>query len=231
MIKAVVFDIDDTLFDDLGAEHDALGCMYRSSERAADFFDLGEFISIWHDEMRLHMDRFLAGEITFHEQRIARMRGIYGKMGESLTEQQALGIFRTYLTDYERHWRLYEDAVPALDALADYPLGIVSNGDSEQQRLKLERTGITGRFSSVVISGDIGVSKPCADIFLKSAGELKTASSNILFVGDHINVDVLGAANAGLNGVWIDRYGLATAPDGIHTITDLRQLSELVRRL
>jgi len=53
-----------------------------------------------------------------------------------------------------------------LDNLSRYRLGVVSNGQAHQQRMKLQRTGISGKFDCIVISEECGYAKPNPEIFL-----------------------------------------------------------------
>ena len=122
-----------------------------------------------------------------------------------LTEQEVSDIFARYLALYEDSWSLYPDVLPCLEALSAYPLGVITNGDGNQQRQKLQRTGIAEYFTSVVISGDIGVAKPQREIFDRSAQELGLSPSELLFIGDNPHADVLGAIQAGWQCIWLNR--------------------------
>jgi putative hydrolase of the HAD superfamily len=105
-------------------------------------------------------------------------------------------------------------SAPCLAALAGsgLRLGIVTNGDSVQQREKLKALGLTRQFAVVVAAADIGVAKPDPRIFLHAAGQLKVAPANCLFVGDLRDTDALGAAAAGMKGVWLNRGAAGKRP-------------------
>jgi putative hydrolase of the HAD superfamily len=159
VIRAVVFDVDGTLVDHLGAQRAGLEKLYAVLEEAQRV-SLDEFIVIWHREDDRHWQQYQMGEITFVQQRLLRVKAVFDCLGECATGERAMAVFHTYLAAYETSWRLYKDVLPCLDALRGCRLAVISNGDSGQQRRKLERTGIASRFESVVISGDLGVSKP-----------------------------------------------------------------------
>ena len=143
------------------------------------------------------------------------------------TEQEVSGIFARYLALYEDSWSLYPDAMPCLEALTAYPLGLITNGDSSQQRRKLHSTGIADIFSSVVVSGDIGVAKPQREIFDRSAQELGISPRELLFIGDNPQADVLGAIQAGWQCIWLNRTGFEQAVAAA-TVTELTEVPNLI---
>ena len=135
------------------------------------------------------------------------------------------GFFSTL---YERFadpgdWRLYDDVLPALDALREMNVrcAIVSNWDSRLPRL-IERLGLTSRFEFVLTSAEAGYSKPAPGIFISALERLNVSASEVLHVGDSPDDDVLGAEQAGLHAVLIDRGKGASA--GLRSLTELPAL-------
>lgn len=83
------------------------------------------------------------------------------------------------------------------------PWGIVTNGSPTQLK-KIERVGLD-RARCVIVSGIIGVRKPERAIFHAAADGLGVAPAEVLFVGDNIEADIIGAANAGMITAWMRR--------------------------
>jgi putative hydrolase of the HAD superfamily len=83
------------------------------------------------------------------------------------------------------------------------PVGLVTNGPPDIQRLKLEQTGLAGSFSAVVISGEVGFGKPDPGIFEHALEVLCVDAGDAVMVGDNWERDVEGALSAGLRAVWI----------------------------
>src|SRR6185369_967821 len=105
-------------------------------------------------------------------------------------------------------WRVYPDAVPALEGLraAGARLAVVSNWDSRLPAL-LSRLGLADYFDAVVVSHLAGVEKPSPGIFRKALDELEAGAGEALHVGDVVDLDIAGARAAGIDAVLVDRRG------------------------
>ena len=84
-----------------------------------------------------------------------------------------------------------------------YPVGLLTNGPSDLQRLKLEQAGLVDAFGTVVISGEVGVGKPDPAVFALVLDGLGAGSDGSVMVGDSWERDVEGALAAGMTAVWI----------------------------
>jgi len=81
-----------------------------------------------------------------------------------------------------------------------YTLGILSNGNSYP-----ERCGLEGIFQFVVFSQDYGVEKPNSKIFQIALEKAGCSRQQLLHVGDSLQEDVVGAINADIRCVWLNR--------------------------
>jgi putative hydrolase of the HAD superfamily len=72
----------------------------------------------------------------------------------------------------------------------------------------LRKAGIPNCFEAIIASGDIGYEKPNPEIFRKASKILNIPASQILHVGDKYEEDYIGAYNAGLKALLLDRKGL-----------------------
>ncbi len=117
--------------------------------------------------------------------------------------------------------------------LADrYRLGVVSNFDyAPTARWILEREGMADLFEAVVVSADVGWRKPKAAIFEAALNRLGIRPRDALFVGDRIDIDVVGAKGVGMAVAWLNPSG-EPVPPGLPTPDyELRSLAELGRML
>ncbi|WP_343046772.1 HAD family hydrolase [Schumannella luteola] len=157
--------------------------------------------------------------------------------------------FARYFERYREAWRLHDDALACLHELtapsagsgagaasAPLRLGIITNGDLAFQTRKLERLELTAHVEHFVASGDFGATKPDASIFLHAVDLFGVEPHEAAYIGDRFRTDAVGAADAGLTGVWLDRPGRATdaerteaATRGIPILRSLAPLPALLR--
>jgi FMN phosphatase YigB (HAD superfamily) len=96
-----------------------------------------------------------------------------------------------------------------------YRLGLLSNfDDAETGHLIVQDTGVREHFDVVMISAEVGLRKPNPRIFERMAAALLLEPREILFVGDTVRDDVLGAKRAGMCAAWINRDRLPL-PEGV----------------
>lgn len=223
----ILFDIDETLVDHDTAFRAGTAALHRIGGAGGDE---AEFLARWSAAHERNFDRFLAGELSHEEQRRRRVRETFG---EGLTDAEAERLFEIYISAYESAWALHDDALRCLDALRAHSLGVVSNGQSAQQRAKLARLGIADRFAHVTISQDCGVAKPDTRIFEHACAACGVGPGAAVYVGDRYDVDAQAARRAGLTGIWLDRGRTASLRhEGpvIHSLADLPALIERLSR-
>jgi YjjG family noncanonical pyrimidine nucleotidase len=124
---------------------------------------------------------------------------------------------------------LYPGAAEVVRTLAERgPVALVTNAISEIQRRRIERVGLDGHLDAIVISSEVGVSKPSPAIFEHAFDQLDPLDrSATLMVGDSLTSDMAGGLAAGLPTCWYNPNG--TAGDGaIAHHHEIRQLDELL---
>ncbi|WP_285725151.1 HAD family hydrolase [Psychromicrobium xiongbiense] len=208
-IRGVLFDIDDTLVDLRSAMN--LAVRLASEEYLPALSEEGwEQIQLnFHTDPGGYYDAFLAGELDFVQQRLARARQAFAVVGGKLPEDRLLDWNASYESAAQRHWRPFDDVAPTLAVLdqAGISYGAVSNNVEAYQRRKLDIAGLAG--ISVLIGTDtVGVPKPEAAIFHEGARQLGPEADQVLYVGDNLMIDAVGASSAGLPAVWLNRAGV-----------------------
>jgi putative hydrolase of the HAD superfamily len=226
LVEAVVFDLDDTLFDHT-----------RSTRRALDGWlqTLGVAVSSslaveWSTLEARHFEAWRAGAISFEEQRRRRLRDFLPLIGRPVGADAELdSVFAGYLHCYEESWQAFDDARPALDELvaAGLVLAVLTNGTAAQQQAKVERIGLVAHLAAVVTSEELGVAKPAPQAYLATCRRIGSDPTRTLHVGDRHDLDVVAARAAGLPALHLDRLGGDDEPPEGR----LRSLTELAPRL
>jgi len=220
----VFFDLDGTLLDHPSASREA-ALELRVAFPALARIEEATFLDDWVALTERHMDRYFAGHVDFASQRRARMRELLSWGEQPIDDAEADAAFELYLSAYRERWRLFDDALPCLDALAarGVELGVITNGGVEAQTRKLERTGILGRFSAVVITGELGVHKPDPRVFAVAAERARRPAEECVYVGDKLETDARAASASGMRGVWLDRSRGEDRPTDVAVIHSLAE--------
>ncbi|MFF4323154.1 HAD family hydrolase [Streptomyces sp. NPDC001568] len=220
-IRAVLWDIDDTLFDYTGADTTGFARHLVEEGLGERHGSPADALARWRRLTERHWARFAAGEVTFPGQRQDRVRDFLGE--PALTAGQADAWFDRYVRHYRAAWALFPDVLPVLDTLAGaYRHGVLTNSSLANQDPKLRRLGLRERFEVLVCAAELGVSKPEAAAFLSACEALGLPPDEVAYVGDQPEIDARGARDAGLTAVWLDRTGgRGPAPAGVHRITGL----------
>jgi putative hydrolase of the HAD superfamily len=216
----ILLDIDDTLINHSKAEEVAslkFGMQFRNKIPS---YSEDNFSKKWHEEAERHIQAFLSGEISFQEQRRRRIRSIFSD--KSINDRQGDEIFEEYLQHYEDSWELFPDVIPFLKNNTKWEFAVLSDGAQYQQELKLQKTGIRQYFRFIITAESAGMSKPNPAFFAKACALAGSAPSDTYYIGDNIKKDAIGARDAGLNGVWLNRKRKTVAADifSIEKLTD-----------
>ncbi len=220
-IRAVCFDLDDTLWD-------LRPVMHRAERAVAEFLaarypalaarhSIGDFAEArralaLEQPARAHDFTWLRTEAM---RRLAVAAGCDEAAGT-----EAFEVFIAARSAIDP----YEDVPQALEALGSrYALASFSNGNAD-----LRRIAIGAHFRVSLNAETVGHPKPRAEAFAALSRALGLAPCELLYVGDDPAVDVGGARDAGLRAAWINRRGLSW-PDhaGPRAELELRDLAQL----
>lgn len=200
------FDVDDTLVNQRKAERQAVGqllALYGDWLQPSP--SLNDLCCEWRELRDKHNIAFFAGEISLQEQRRRRVRELFARRQKTLSRSEADLFFACYEYYYRENWSLFDDVLPFFRSVRGYGCGIITNGSTAQQKLKLQRTGIAHHFDVVVVAEEIGVAKPARDIFLAACEQARCPAASCVYVGDSLERDALASAAAGLRPFWLDR--------------------------
>jgi putative hydrolase of the HAD superfamily len=171
----------------------------------------------------------MRGEISYVDQGRYRMRDLFASVGGTISDEEADTELAQYRADCDASLGLYDDVLPCLEALSDRPMGVITNGQLIQQRRKLEIHDLLKWFDPVLVSEEVGVPKPAPEVFHEAARRADLPPERCLYVGDWLDIDALGARDAGMYGVWIRRDGQEVPEDcPVRIIQTLGELPGLV---
>ncbi|QEE14713.1 HAD family hydrolase [Promethearchaeum syntrophicum] len=213
MIKAIFFDFGGTLFDFYPSNYQILGSLAR--RYGIDLLDTDNILSkAFQKQEEYLMEIFQEREKT--EISILTKQD-WNNCDQILLDtigvkkKQALPDLFDKFQQRMFKFQIYPDTIPTLKYLKKkgFFLGIISNLNKMSQislRYKrLEEYNILNLWDVITLSGEIGISKPHPEIFLKSLEKLNGITPNqSIYVGDSYIFDVLGARKAGMIPVLLD---------------------------
>lgn len=208
-IKAVFFDLDDTLCAYWEA---AKGALRITFERyAPDGRTAADMIGFWSKEFDgfchgikktpWYEPYLKSGEPTRTE--LMRLTFLAAGIDDSSLARE---VAEFYAAQRREALQLFDDALPALDALEGrFYLGMITNGPADVQREEVVDLGLEPRFQSILVEGELGFGKPLMEVFRLAESQSGCAPSEILFIGNSYAHDILPAIKAGWKTVWIRR--------------------------
>ena len=222
MPAAVLFDLDDTLFDHAHCARTALDVI-RGSHRCFSAIDLDE-LNRSHSTIleTLHGD-VAVGRVSLDAARAERFRRLFRTAGIEADETLSAATAAAYRQAYLDNRRAVEGAADLLAALRSHTrIAIVTNTLVAEQREKLRHCGLDRYVDVLMASEEAGVSKPDAEIFRLALARLDCRADEAVMVGDSWENDVVGAQAAGIRAIWFNPAG-DKPPDP--TIAVLRTLT------
>lgn len=234
-IDTILLDLDDTILDErpgrvagveagVGAILEAIpdldreGVSRRMEEASRRFWSAPE--------------QALPGRLDMFASRV--------RIHESLLEEIGVSDPLLALRSTEAYWKArdavlspYPGAIDALERLrsAARRMALVTNGAGPAQRAKVERFDLSRWFDHIQIEGEFGAGKPDIAVFHHALGRLGARPESAVMAGDNFEIDVLGALDAGIAAVWIDKNGAGEPPAAgsrvhgvVHSIASLPDL-------
>jgi len=217
VVRAVFFDMDDTLLDGYTAMQAAWGvvCADEATAQGCEAGALRD--AIRRESMLFWKDEAVVGHwrVRLEEAREQCVRLALEK--EGLDHSRAGSIARRYTEEHRARLRPFDDAIETLEALRaqDLRLGLLTNGASVPQREKIERFSLARLMDVIVIEGEFGKGKPEREVFEHALASVGVAAQDAWHVGDNLFADVGGARKAGLHAVWIHRDRLEIREDAV----------------
>lgn len=224
--KVILFDADETLFDFKKAEREAFkntmidfGIDYDESYHFNTYEEIN--CAIWKELEQ--------GLITQEKLKTERFRRFIDKLDMNFDENEFASTYMKYLGDGSF---LFEGAIELIEDLSNkYILSIVTNGLTIVQERRIKKSVIAKYFKDIVISEEIGISKPHPNIFEHAINNLGEFSKDeILMIGDNLSSDIKGGINYNIDTCWYNPNKVENTSNLTPTyeMTDYKEIRSLL---
>ncbi|AKN30020.1 2-haloalkanoic acid dehalogenase [Clostridium carboxidivorans P7] len=225
--EIIIFDADETLFDFKKSEK------YAFKNAMLEFnieYDENYHLKIYSDINKAIWKEFEKRLITQEKLKVERFKRLSDKLNLKFDEVK---FARSYMKHLANASFLYDDSIPLVESLhKSYKLSIVTNGLTDVQNKRIRKSIIAKYFQDIVISEEVGVSKPDSKIFELALNNIKhTDKSKVLIVGDSLTSDIQGGINSGIDTCWLNSNKIAntTKFKPTYEISNLMELNDILR--
>jgi putative hydrolase of the HAD superfamily len=231
-IKALLFDFDETLLINEASTVSAVRASWESIQSLAPGISLDEVVNAYmssRDEFWTRADEQIMDILQSPKEDIRFNLWKMTLEKLNLTNHELLPILVEKFGETRYNtWELYPDSLEILDQLKhEYRLVMITNGVPEIQWGKINKVNVKTYFNPIIISGEIGVSKPDPEYFKLVLNQLQLRADECVVIGDSVRNDVGGAKNTGIISVWINRDNLLPRPS-IQPDFEIHALKELL---
>lgn len=260
MIKAVIFDLDDTLLWDKKSVHEAFRVTCEYAKAQDDRINVEELEAAVREEARQLYASYETYDFTqliginpfeglwanFQDreesfQKLKELAPGYRFASWDLglkkigieNESLAKELSDQFPLERRKHPFVYEETFEILDTLRDqYQLLLLTNGSPDLQNIKLELTPeLVPYFDHIVISGAFGKGKPDQSIFEHALSLLELQRDEVVMVGDNLMTDILGAERAGISSIWVNRHQQITSEVvPTYEVKNLREVEAILKQ-
>lgn len=244
MLKALFFDMDETLCDTRGANLTARQLMGQAVEEEygrdidGQAFAAAYLSGIYREWSDAQRARYLPiieqqGEGAF---RIQLIRDLLESQGVvSVTDESAIALQQRFDRDRLEAFDFYPGIKEFLiEARKFFTLVVITNGPEFSQVPKVEAVHLADYVDYVLIGGQEPEQKPAPSIFYKALQLAGCQAHQAIHVGDNLAADIAGAHNSGITSVWISHQQPLDAELGIdphHTLLHPSEIPALIRSL
>lgn len=227
--ETLLFDLDHTLLDSDASEVAAYAHTMATIGLADPDAHFERYVTINREMWRA----VEAGTMDPTEVRFRRFERFADEVG---IDADPVAMADAFVWGLGANGDLYDGARELLETLAGtVRMAMVTNGLSDVQRARIERLELGAYFDAVVISSEVGVTKPRGEIFDIAFERLGApAKASAVMIGDSLTSDIRGGADYGIATCWYNRHratpgtdDLATYETVTHEVTDLAQILTL----
>jgi putative hydrolase of the HAD superfamily len=234
MLRAALFDLDDTLISSYANPGPAWRAVVREFAGAIG----KDKVEPVGDALAREMAEFLKDDdnrrlwrLKARATRRAAVEDALSRNGFGAVAGLGGDIADRYAAFREQKMALHSGALDVLDFYRrqGLKLGLVTNGATEVQRMKIIRFGLRHRFDHIQIEEEAGFGKPDGRAYVSTLSALGVAPDEAQMTGDDLVWDVLAPKRLGMRAVWFNPFGSAPPdPPPVRADAEIRSLRELL---
>ncbi|MBP1042421.1 HAD family hydrolase [Vagococcus sp. BWB3-3] len=233
MIKGIIFDIDDTLYDQQKAFIQAFNECLPTYVKDVDYGALFQRMRAYGDES------FTLGyeQTDLRKMQIYRIKRALRDDQIKVSDELALK-FQHAFERYQEEIELFGEMPSIFERIKTKGLatGLITNGTAKRQAKKIERLRLKEWMPAdlMLISEEVGIAKPKTGIFELMAHRLSMVNSELLYIGDNYTNDIIGGKSAGWQTIWANYHRLTKPTEVVetdYTVQSPKELALLLERL
>lgn len=236
-MKTVVFDVDDTLYNQIEPFKQAIKASFSTDILTKHKISMSQLYIRFRFFSDLAFPKTVDGSLSLEDMRRFRVKEAFNFFGCVITIEEA--------ENFQKNYKLYQEKIELLDEMKqllveltnqNIQLAILTNGPTNHQKDKIKQLGIeqfipeTHRF----ISEKVGIAKPDPAVFKLIEDRLNISAEDLIYIGDSHENDVVGAKKAAWQCIWINKYEKKLSPEDIkpdREITSSREVSQVLNAM
>lgn len=220
--KAVIFDLDDTLYGYSSLNQQALEMVFAAAGQR--FSCAAESVAYAFGLARTEIKKHLGPTASSHNRLLYFQKTLEHLQQNPLS--YSLEMYELYWNYMLEHMTLYDGVLDIMDFCMEtgIKIGICTDLTAHIQHKKIRKLGIAAYISALVTSEEAGCDKPDQKIFSMILKKLDVLPYESLYVGDSLEKDIIGAQKCGMDAVWFRQK----EEEGIVTVGHIREVKELL---
>lgn len=206
-LKAVLFDLDDTLIDHSYSVEQALISVRDHCTFMKDL-STRELRKLWHVNFWKYWPEVIHEKMSLFQSRYQRLKEMFISMGCDMTDEDVEDLAEIYGRNYLSNIRPISGAAQLLERISGdgFQISVVTNTTIEMLNEKLRITNLEQFVDFSVSAQETGALKPDPLIFTATLEKSGSSPEESVLVGDSFESDILGAKRSGIAPVWFNRF-------------------------
>ncbi|WP_117161221.1 HAD family hydrolase [Paraliobacillus sp. X-1268] len=203
-MDTIIFDVDDTLYDQALSFHHTFRKMFEGS---FTYEEIDQIYKVSRKYSEILFDQSEAGEISEFDWQTGRIIAACKDFDIPIDTKKAAAFHEAYV-DEQQNIAMFEEIEELLDLLYKQgkQLAILTNGEEQHQKRKIEQLKLNKWIpvENIFISGTLGHAKPKKEVFQIIEEKLQLDRTKTVYIGDSFKKDVLGAKQVGWHAIWMN---------------------------